>query len=60
MPEHDTGTSRRFFGSRRKQWLDTAIIKTSLLDMSDTRNDAEQEMVNAGIATGLEDSLGVS
>lgn len=28
--------------------------------MSDTRNDAEQEMVNAGIASGLEDSLGVS
>jgi len=28
--------------------------------MSDTRNDAEQEMVHAGIADGLEDSLGVS
>jgi len=28
--------------------------------MSDTRNDAEQEMVNAGISDGLEDSLGVS
>ena len=28
--------------------------------MSDTRDDAEQEMVNAGIAGGLEDSLGVS
>ena len=28
--------------------------------MSDTRNDAEQEMVNAGISSGMEDSLGVS
>jgi hypothetical protein len=28
--------------------------------MSDTRNDAEQEMVNAGIASSLDDSLGVS
>jgi hypothetical protein len=27
--------------------------------MSDTRNDAEQEMVNAGISSGMEDSLGV-
>lgn len=33
---------------------------TNTLTMSDTRNDAEQEMVSAGIATGLEDSLGVS
>lgn len=28
--------------------------------MSDTRDDAEQQMVNAGIASGLEDTLGVS
>jgi hypothetical protein len=27
--------------------------------MSDTRNEAEQEMVNAGISSGMEDSLGV-
>jgi hypothetical protein len=28
--------------------------------MSDTRNEAEQEMVSAGMASGFEDTLGVS
>lgn len=28
--------------------------------MSDTRDEAEQEMVSAGIASGMEDTLGVS
>ena len=28
--------------------------------MSDTRDEAEQEMVSAGMASGLEDTLGVS
>lgn len=39
----------------------SSLAGQSLLkSMSDTRNDAEQEMVNAGISSGMEDSLGVS
>lgn len=38
----------------------TVPMSTTYTAMSDTRNDAEQEMVNAGIASGLEDSLAVS